>query len=123
MAGARMTSTAMFAGPLNGTVTDILAADILAVVREATSNCARHAHATRLEISVKLTNDLIVVEVIDNGRGIGTPNRSSGLANMRRRAENHHGTLNISTPDRGGAHLTWTAATKDPTVLPTLAAT
>ena len=105
----------LFAGPLNETVTDALAADVLAVIREATSNCARHAHATRLEISIKLINEQIMVEVIDNGRGIGTPSRSSGLASLRCRAENHHGTLSISTPDRGGTHLTWTATTRDPT--------
>jgi signal transduction histidine kinase len=28
-----------------------------------------------------------MVEVIDNGRGNGTPSRSGGLTNMRRRAE------------------------------------
>ena len=72
---------------------------------------------------MKLTNELITVEVIDNGRGIGTPSRSSGLTNMRRRAENHHGTLSISTPDTRGTHLTWTAGIQDPTVVATLAAT
>jgi signal transduction histidine kinase len=107
--------TVRFAGPLNETVTDALAADVLAVIREATSNCARHAQATRLEISIELTNDRIVVEVVDNGRGIGTPSRSSGLASLRRRAERHHGTLTTTTPDGGGTHLTWTALTQDRT--------
>jgi signal transduction histidine kinase len=100
-----------FAGPLDVAVTGALAADTLAVIREATSNCARHAHATRLDISIDLTNSLLLVEITDNGRGIGTPNRSSGLNNMRRRAETHHGTLSITTPARGGTHLTWTATT------------
>jgi two-component system, NarL family, sensor histidine kinase DevS len=100
-----------FAGPLDVAVTGALAADTLAVIREATSNCARHAHATRLDISIDLTNSLLLVEITDNGRGIGTPSRSSGLNNMRRRAETHHGTLSITTPARGGTHLTWTATT------------
>lgn len=100
-----------FAGPLNVAVTGALAADTLAVIREATSNCARHAHATRLDISINLTNCLLLVEITDNGRGIGTPSRSSGLSNMRRRAETHHGTLRITTPAHGGTHLTWTATT------------
>lgn len=98
-----------FAGPLDVAVTGALAADTLAVIREATSNCARHAHATRLDISIDLTNCLLLVEITDNGRGIGTPSRSSGLNNMRRRAETHHGTLSITTPARGGTHLAWTA--------------
>ena len=100
-----------FAGPLDVAVTGALAADTLAVIREATSNCARHAHATRLDISIDLTNSLLLVEIIDNGRGMGTSSRSSGLSNMRRRAEAHRGTLSITTPARGGTHLTWTATT------------
>jgi signal transduction histidine kinase len=100
-----------FAGPLDVAVTGALAADTLAVIREATSNCARHAHATRLDISINLTNCLLLVEIIDNGRGLGTSSRSSGLSNMRRRAETHCGTLSIAASARGGTHLTWTATT------------
>ena len=97
-----------FAGPLDLAVNEGLAADVLAVIREAISNCARHAHATRLEISTALAHNLLTLEITDNGHGLGTPTRSSGLTNMRRRAEHHHGTLTITTPDQGGTHLTWT---------------
>jgi signal transduction histidine kinase len=97
-----------FAGPLDLAVNEGLAADVLAVIREAISNCARHAHATRLEISIALAHNLLTLEITDNGHGLGTPTRSSGLTNMRRRAEHHHGTLAITTPDQGGTHLTWT---------------
>jgi signal transduction histidine kinase len=100
-----------FAGPLDLAVEAALASDILAVVREAMSNCARHAHATRLDISVTLANRMLIVELSDDGRGIGTPTRSSGLANLRHRAESHHGTLTLATPDHGGTRLTWTATT------------
>ena len=111
--------TVLLAGPLNGAFDDAMAADVLAVIREATSNCARHAHATRLEISVKLTTERLTVEVTDNGRGIGTPSRSSGLTSMRHRAETHHGTLSFAIPNRGGTHLTWIAPTPAPTVAAT----
>jgi signal transduction histidine kinase len=97
-----------FAGPLDLAVNEGLAADVLAVIREAVSNCARHASATRLEISIALAHDLLTLEITDNGHGLGTPIRSSGLTNMHRRAEHHHGTLAITTPDQGGTHLTWT---------------
>jgi len=52
---------------------------------------------------------MITVEITDNGVGIGTPSRSSGLANMRRRAERHGGQLQFATPPGGGTQLTWTA--------------
>jgi signal transduction histidine kinase len=86
-----------------------LASDILAVAREALSNCARHAHATAAEISLAADDSLITLVVTDNGRGIGTPARSSGLASMRRRAERNGGTLQLATPSGGGTELTWTA--------------
>ena len=52
---------------------------------------------------------LITLEVTDNGCGLGTPARSSGLASMRRRAENNGGNLQITAPAGGGTRLTWTA--------------
>jgi nitrate/nitrite-specific signal transduction histidine kinase len=52
---------------------------------------------------------LITLDITDNGRGLGTPARSSGLASMRRRAERHGGTLELTTPASGGTRLSWTA--------------
>jgi signal transduction histidine kinase len=88
---------------------EALAHDILAVTREALSNCARHAHATAVTIVLAMQDGLVTLEVTDNGRGLGTPARSSGLASMRRRAENNGGTLQITAPADGGTRLTWTA--------------
>ena len=103
-----------FAGPLDRVVDEPLAADILAVTREALSNCARHAHASTVAVSVVLDHDLLTMEITDNGRGIGTPTRSSGLSNMRRRAQNHGGDLTVSEPGGGGTQLTWTATAPCP---------
>ena len=91
------TASATFTGTLDPGET--LAHDILAVTREALSNCARHARATAVTISLALQDGLITLDITDNGRGLGTPARSSGLASMRRRAENNGGTLEI---DRSG---------------------
>ena len=98
-----------FAGPLDPGPDEALAHDILAVTREALSNCARHARATAVSISLALQDGLITLDITDNGRGLGTPARSSGLASMRRRAERNGGTLQLTTPAGGGTRLTWTA--------------
>ena len=98
-----------FAGPLDPGPGETLAHDILAVTREALSNCARHAHATAADVSLVLQDGLITLVVTDNGQGVGTPARSSGLASMRRRAERSHGTFELTTPIGGGTCLTWTA--------------
>jgi signal transduction histidine kinase len=98
-----------FTGPIDRVVAEPLAADILAVTREALSNCARHAHASTVTVSVGVSHGVLTLEITDNGAGIGTPTRSSGLSNMRRRAENHGGTLTITEPGCGGTRLTWSA--------------
>jgi signal transduction histidine kinase len=97
-----------FTGRPDPDLDETLAHDILAVTREALSNCARHARATAASISLALRDGLITLEVTDNGRGLGTPARNSGLASMRRRAERNGGTLQLTTPPGGGTRLTWT---------------
>jgi signal transduction histidine kinase len=103
------TAGVTFTGPPDLEPEETLAHDILAVTREALSNCARHAHATALTIALARQDGLITLDITDNGRGLGTPTRSSGLASMRRRAENNGGILQIASPPDGGTRLTWTA--------------
>ena len=100
-----------FAGLLGPGLGETLAHDILAVTREALSNCARHAHATAVSISLVLQHEQITLDITDNGRGLGTPTRSSGLTSMRRRAGRNGGTFQLTTPADGGTRLTWTART------------
>ena len=103
------TASVSFTVPPGPGPDETLAHDILAVTREALSNCARHARATAVTVTLALQDGLITLDVSDNGRGLGTPARSSGLASMRRRAENHGGTLQITSPASGGTRLAWTA--------------
>ena len=98
-----------FAGPLDPGPDQALAHDILAVTREVLSNCARHAHATAVSISLVLRDGLITLDITDNGRGLGTPARSSGLANMRRRTQPrdlpaHHPRQRRHPPDLDRPH-------------------
>jgi signal transduction histidine kinase len=99
-----------FAGPLDLTLHASLADDILAVTREGLSNCTRHAQATLVEISLMLTQSVVTLEISDNGHGIGTATRSSGLTNMRRLAEQRGGSFAVAASDAGGTVLTWTAS-------------
>ena len=103
------TAGASFDGTPGPGVDETLAHDILAVTREALSNCARHAHATAVAVALTVQDGLITLDVTDNGRGLGATTRSSGLASMRRRAENNGGNLQITAPPGGGTRLTWTA--------------
>ncbi len=100
---------ASFTLPPGGDLDESLAHDILAVTREALSNCARHARATTATVALARQAGLITLDVTDNGCGLGAPARSSGLASMRHRAERHGGTLQVAVPAGGGTRLTWTA--------------
>jgi signal transduction histidine kinase len=87
-----------------------LSDQVIAVLREALSNAARHAAATRVDVTVD-TDDAGVLTVLvrDNGRGIAETGRRSGLANMADRAEQLGGKLRVSPADGGGTELEWKA--------------
>src|SRR4029077_16408851 len=55
-------------------------------------------------ISLVLQDGLITLDITDNGRGLGTPARSSGLSSMRRRAERNGGAFHPTTPAHGRTH-------------------
>jgi two-component system, NarL family, sensor histidine kinase DevS len=98
-----------FTGPLDLGVGRDLADDVVAVVREALSNVGRHAAASSVAVEVGLVHGIVTVDVCDDGRGIDNPTRSSGLTNLRRRAEAHHGTFHLTRSPQGGTHLRWSA--------------
>ncbi|HKC26649.1 MAG TPA: ATP-binding protein [Jatrophihabitans sp.] len=99
--------TVTFVGPVESTIEGDLAKDIEAVLREALSNVAKHAGASRVQVRVSVDDKDLVLDVVDNGRGIGPTTRSSGLTNIRRRAVRHGGDLSVSSPPEGGTHLSW----------------
>jgi signal transduction histidine kinase len=94
-------------GAVDLSVPDELTDDSVAVVREALTNVARHAAATWASVRITADPDQLQIEILDNGRGIGTASRRSGLANLRARAERRAGRLTISDRAPSGTHLTW----------------
>jgi signal transduction histidine kinase len=94
-------------GPLDSAVPMELRADIMAVLREALSNVVRHAGATTVHVTVRLTSGTLVVTVADDGVGIPEDGKRSGLNNLRDRAERRSGTFEVQ-PDRPqGTVVTW----------------
>jgi len=89
-----------------------LAEQALAALREALSNAARHANASRVDVIVDTGSDgMLTVQVTDNGTGIGDGGRRSGLRNLARRAEKLGGELRLEPNDPGaprpGTRLEW----------------
>ena len=84
--------------------------DLYLIVREAINNAVKHAHATAIALHVSIDRDTLRITVEDDGRGFD-PNepaddgRHSGLANMRRRAEDLGGRLSITSRSAITSHL------------------
>ena len=83
-----------FDGPIDTTVPDTIAADLLATMGEALTNVARHAEATRVDVSITVTDE-VVLTVADDG--IGPP---AGRGTVGRGVEQHGGREPSVTPGR-----------------------
>jgi signal transduction histidine kinase len=89
-----------------------VADQVLAALREALSNAARHANASQVDVTVDTGSDgMLTVQVTDNGTGIPEGGRRSGLRNLASRAEKLGGELRLepADPDAAtpGTRLEW----------------
>jgi signal transduction histidine kinase len=89
------------------------------ICQEALANAAKHASAKHLEVSVLVTDERILMEVQDNGRGFDIEKMNSslghGLANMQTRARNVGGEVDISsTHNEGTTVLAWVPRSSAP---------
>ncbi len=98
-----------FDGPVDALVPVAEAEDIIAVVREALVNVARHAGARAATVDIVAKDGHATVTVADDGRGLEPGGRVAGhgLANLRRRAEQRGGTFEATNRPSGGAELRW----------------
>lgn len=95
-------------GPIDQALPPAIAAHVLPTVREGLTNIARHASASRAEVRVQLVDHELRVEVRDDGVGISdAPERSSGLANLARRAAELGGSLLVRRNGEKGTVLEW----------------
>ncbi|MDX3803697.1 GAF domain-containing sensor histidine kinase [Streptomyces sp. AK04-3B] len=94
-------------GLLDTDVPREIADHLVAVLSEALTNIARHAHADRADVLLATDGREIRLSVTDNGVGIPADGRRSGLRNMAERAEQLGGRLELTEPEGGGTALVW----------------
>ncbi|NPC55750.1 sensor histidine kinase [Caenimonas soli] len=84
------------------------------LVQEALSNVLQHAHATQLvvKLSCPPRGGVLLLEVIDNGRGLASPEDKSGstymgrgVASMKQRAEQIGAALKLIEQQEGGTRI------------------
>lgn len=88
------------------------------VLQEALSNVAKHAGATRVDVTIEPTDNAVVATVGDNGRGFAPSQRVAptgqglGLLGMRERLALVAGWLELDTQPGGGTTLRATVPTR-----------
>jgi signal transduction histidine kinase len=97
-----------FAGALDVRLDDDLVDDVIACVREALTNVAKHARANGVSVDLSLVGSALTVSVTDDGVGVGDTTRSSGTANLRARAQRWGGSFTLAPGPLGGSMATWT---------------
>jgi signal transduction histidine kinase len=96
-------------GPVDSAVVDPTRRHLLLCLRESLSNVARHAGATQAGVSVTVRDGRVALTVTDDGVGYvpAVLRPSSGLDNMRVRAESVGGRFAIAAGAEGGTVVTW----------------
>jgi signal transduction histidine kinase len=79
--------------------------EIFFAVKEALTNVVRHAHATQVWLHISVSHQQLVVEVVDDGRGLGISEcqpGSDGLVNMNERLKTLGGRCEIVSDAKTG---------------------
>lgn len=96
-------------GPVETATTPEIRTELLASLREALTNIARHAGASEAEIEL-LATDVLELRVLDNGRGVPSEfdtSSGNGLRNMAERARLLGGGCSLSPRLERGTELRW----------------
>lgn len=102
----------MFDGPVDTVVPDRVGDELVATLREALSNAGRHANAYRVEVLVATKGGEVLLQVTDDGVGPGEAKPRGaegghGIGNMRRRANDLGGQMDIGPGPERGTRVTW----------------
>ncbi len=95
-------------GPVETAVSGAVAGHLVLALREALSNVARHAHASKVDVEVSAAHNVLTLDVVDDGVGTNDHHRpGNGIENMTNRARNLGGTMTLIAPPEGGTRVLW----------------
>jgi signal transduction histidine kinase len=91
---------------------------LLQMAREALSNAARHSHATRMTIDLRVEDDTVILSVADDGVGFDPGEIRStshlGLTNLHERAASLGGSISIASTLGTGTTLSFQVPIGEP---------
>jgi signal transduction histidine kinase len=91
---------------LDGSLPAVVEQGAYLVVLEALNNVVRHAHAEHCDVTVTLASGELVVQVADDGVGLGRPYVSGiGITSMRSRVQALGGVFELGAAPNGGTLL------------------
>lgn len=88
-----------------GPVGDAVGIAVFRVVQEALANVARHARASCVMMEIERRDDVLHVEITDDGVGRGRAAPGFGLTGMAERAVDLGGVIVVDTPQGGGTRV------------------
>lgn len=91
-----------------------LEAELLRIVQEALTNVRRHANAHEVTVTLSYIDDIVVIDVHDNGIGFDKVAPGVGLSTMEERARALGGTLTIESASGEGTTIAVTVPRTEP---------
>jgi signal transduction histidine kinase len=94
-----------------GNLPEDLEHNLLRIAREAVTNASKHAHASKIEVTLGRSEKLVNLKVIDNGCGFQTEDAfvgmggHFGLIGIRERAERIGGEIRLESQPGAGTEV------------------
>ncbi len=83
--------------------TSVEGMNIYRIIQEAVNNALKYAHADEIDVNISKKENHYQIEIIDNGKGFDTETveLGNGLSNMKKRAREIGGMLQIKSSQKG----------------------
>jgi signal transduction histidine kinase len=83
--------------------------NLFRILQESLTNVIRHAEATKVEINLTEKDGMLLLEIVDNGKGISNDAinnpKSFGLIGIKERVHSLGGAVNVTGDSNGGTRL------------------
>ena len=87
--------------PWPGRLAERIESTAYLVASEALTNVVKHSHASKAEVSITRTGNLLIMQIRDDGSGSADPARGTGLTGLADRAAAAGGRLLLASPVGG----------------------